>query len=181
MHRRGFGIERAERRAWTLLHGSGCGRGGLLQQHDQNADATGRSQHAVALITESLAAAFPRQCLQMACAVTRRRFPVGASPTRQPLQPEATGAAMEATKWLKPSDSGSRLGDLRECTGRNASERRALFHGMLHFLHSSFFVRPGIPFLRPDPQDCKAGARRSCQGWPSPQPCGVLRPCQATP
>jgi hypothetical protein len=26
------------------------------------------------------------------CAVTRRRFPVGASPTRQPLQPEATGA-----------------------------------------------------------------------------------------
>jgi len=38
-------------------------------------------------------------------------------------QPEATGAAME--EWLKPSDSGSRLGDLRECTGRNASERRA--------------------------------------------------------
>ena len=30
-------------------------------------------------------------------------FPVGVSPTRQPLQPEATGAAMEATKWLKPS------------------------------------------------------------------------------
>ena len=34
----------------------------------------------------------------------RRRFPVGASPTRQPLQPEATGAVMEVTKWLKPSD-----------------------------------------------------------------------------
>jgi hypothetical protein len=45
------------------------------------------------------------------CAVTRRRFPVGASPTRQPLQPEATGAGMEATKCLKPSDSGSRSGD----------------------------------------------------------------------
>jgi hypothetical protein len=30
-------------------------------------------------------------------------FPVGASPTRQPLQPEATGAVMEVTKWLKPS------------------------------------------------------------------------------
>ena len=29
------------------------------------------------------------------CAVTRRRFPVGASPTRQPLQPEATGAVTE--------------------------------------------------------------------------------------
>jgi len=35
------------------------------------------------------------------CAVRRRRFPVGASPTRQPLQPEATGAVMEVTKWLK--------------------------------------------------------------------------------
>ena len=42
----------------------------------------------------------------LACAVKRRRFPVGASPTRQALQPEATGAAMEVTKWLKPSDSG---------------------------------------------------------------------------
>ena len=42
------------------------------------------------------------------CAVERRRFPVGANPTRQPLQPEATGAVMEVTKWLKPSDSVSR-------------------------------------------------------------------------
>jgi hypothetical protein len=49
-----------------------------------------------------------RQCPLMACAVKRRRFPVGANPTRQPLQPEATGAAMEVTKWLKPSDSVSR-------------------------------------------------------------------------
>ncbi len=38
-----------------------------------------------------------------------RRFPVGASPTRQPLQPEATEAVMEVTKWLKPSDSVSRI------------------------------------------------------------------------
>jgi len=37
------------------------------------------------------------------CAVKRWRFPVGASPTRQSLQPEATGAVMEVTKWLKPS------------------------------------------------------------------------------
>jgi hypothetical protein len=43
------------------------------------------------------------QCPLNVCAVTRRRFPVGASPTRQPLQPEATGAVMEVTKWLKPS------------------------------------------------------------------------------
>ena len=34
------------------------------------------------------------------CAVKRRRFPVGASPTRRPLQPEATGAGMEVTKCL---------------------------------------------------------------------------------
>ena len=32
---------------------------------------------------------------------------------------------MEVTKWLKPSDSGSHLGDRRECAGRNASERCA--------------------------------------------------------
>ena len=47
----------------------------------------------------------------LACAVQRRRFPVGASPTRQPLQPEAIGAVMEVTKWLKPSISASRIGD----------------------------------------------------------------------
>jgi len=46
-------------------------------------------------------------------------------PPGQLLQPEATGAIMEVTKWLKPSDSGSRIGDRRECAGRNASERRA--------------------------------------------------------
>src|SRR5689334_5731216 len=42
------------------------------------------------------------QWLVLACAVRRRRFPVGVSPTRQPLQPEAIGAVMEVTKWLKP-------------------------------------------------------------------------------
>ena len=44
-----------------------------------------------------------RECLLFACAMRRRRFPVGASPTRRTLQPEATGAVMEVTKWLKPS------------------------------------------------------------------------------
>src|SRR5882757_6143387 len=92
---------------------------------------------------------------------------------------------MEVTKWLKPSDSVSRIGDsasVQAATRVNAEqtlygafEVKHLFHGILHFLHSSFFVRLGIPFLRPDPQYCKAGARRSCQGWPSPHPCGVLR------
>ena len=33
----------------------------------------------------------------------RRRFSRGARPTRRTLQPEATGAVMEVTKWLKPS------------------------------------------------------------------------------
>jgi hypothetical protein len=43
--------------------------------------------------------------------VIRRRFPVGASPTRPSLQPEAAGAAKEVTNWLKPSEWGSRIGD----------------------------------------------------------------------
>src|SRR6266852_1732344 len=42
---------------------------------------------------------------------TRRRFPVGASPTRKTLQPEATGTVMELTKWLKPLVSVSQIGD----------------------------------------------------------------------
>ncbi len=37
------------------------------------------------------------------CAVLRRRSSVGANPTRQlSLRPEAIGAVMEVTKWLKP-------------------------------------------------------------------------------
>jgi hypothetical protein len=46
--------------------------------------------------------------LELGATVKRRCFPVGASPTRQPLQPEAPGAVMEVTKWLTPSDSVSR-------------------------------------------------------------------------
>jgi hypothetical protein len=56
--------------------------------------------------------------------VITRRFPAGARATRQPLKPEATGAAMEVTNWPKPSESVSRIGD-RECAGRNVSEHRA--------------------------------------------------------
>jgi hypothetical protein len=41
-----------------------------------------------------------------------------------------------------------------------AFEVKHLFQGILHFLLSSFFVRLGIPFLRPDPHVLKAGARR---------------------
>src|SRR6478752_2013828 len=46
------------------------------------------------------------------------------APPGDSLQPEATGAVMEVTKWLKPSTSGHNRG-LCECAGRNASERRA--------------------------------------------------------
>ena len=46
----------------------------------------------------------------MACAVTRRRFPVGASPTRPPLQPEAIEAVTEVTKWLKRTQHGKPQG-----------------------------------------------------------------------
>ena len=84
---------------------------------------------------------------------------------------------MEVTKWLKPSISVSRIGDsasVQAATRVNAEqalygafEVKHIFYTTLHFLHSSFFVRLGIPFLRPDPQYFKAGARRSCQGWPS--------------
>src|SRR5215813_2891911 len=58
--------------------------------------------------SEHIAIARVYHCPYHPCAVTRRRFPVGANPTRRTLQPEATGAAMEVTKWLKPSDSVSR-------------------------------------------------------------------------
>jgi len=39
-------------------------------------------------------------------------------------QPEAIGAVMEVTKWLKPSIIVSQIGDRGVCR-RNASERRA--------------------------------------------------------
>ena len=59
------------------------------------------------------------------CAVQRRRFPVGARPTRRMLQPEATGAVREVTNWLKPSVKRATNWWLRECAGRNECERRA--------------------------------------------------------
>jgi hypothetical protein len=62
-------------------------------------------------------------CRLRVCAVLRRRFPVGVNPTRRMLQPEATGAVMEATKWLKPSGKRATNWWQRECAGRNASER----------------------------------------------------------
>ncbi len=54
------------------------------------------------------------RCPGWVCAVVRRRSSVGANPTPQlSLRPEATGAIMDATKWLKPSESVSRIGEPR--------------------------------------------------------------------
>ena len=50
---------------------------------------------------------------------------MGATPTRRTLQPEATGAVMEVTIWLKPSVSVPRFGGSCACAGRNVSECRA--------------------------------------------------------
>src|SRR5215471_8798239 len=51
----------------------------------------------------------------------------------------------------------------------------------LHFLHTSFFVRLGNPFLRPDPHVLEAGARRGSQGRPSLWAGGTLSRLQAAP
>src|ERR1700737_2759643 len=73
----------------------------------------------------AIEAHFRSESLLLACAVKRRRFPVGASPARQSLQPEAIGAVMEGPKWLKPSISVSRFGDgggVRAATRVNAGQ-----------------------------------------------------------
>src|SRR5674476_1341091 len=49
--------------------------------------------------------------------------------------------------------------------------------GSPYFFFVSFFVRFESLFLRPDRGFAHAGARRSCQGWPLYQPCGILQPC----
>ena len=49
-----------------------------------------------------------QECPPPGCAVKRRRFSVGENPTRQLLQPDATGATVEVTKRLKPSVKLSR-------------------------------------------------------------------------
>src|SRR5271165_700945 len=61
----------------------------------------------------------------MACAVLRRRFPVGERPTRRNAPAGSTGATIEETTWLKPSGKRATTWWQRECAGRNASERRA--------------------------------------------------------
>ena len=60
----------------------------------------------------------------MQCAVKRRRFSVGANPTRQlSLQPVAIGAVEEVTNLLKPSVQRVALGDLAKVQAVTSSER----------------------------------------------------------
>ena len=59
------------------------------------------------------------------CAVKGGAFQWVRNPPGDSLQPEATGAVMEVTKWLKPSVQRATNWWPRECAGRNASERRA--------------------------------------------------------
>ena len=137
-------------------------------------------------------ARMPRpQCRFRVCAVKRRRFPVGANPTRQPLQPEATGAAMEVTKWLKPSDSGSRTGDRAGVQAATRVNAEQALYGVFFvkgfrqrnasFLLHRFLCSISQPFLRPDAPFAHGGAHRGRQGWPSHQPFRMLRPGQAMP
>ena len=61
------------------------------------------------------------------------------------------------------------------------SGSQALFHDILQCLHTSFFVRHEIPFIRPDPYELEAGAHRGCQGRPSLHPGRTLQHFQAAP
>jgi hypothetical protein len=56
------------------------------------------------LVSDQSSASCPSANVRYGCAPWEGgAFPVGASPTRPSLQPEATGAVMEVLKWLKPS------------------------------------------------------------------------------
>jgi hypothetical protein len=123
----GDGMNRPE--AQTRNHPTGPAGGGATRKK--------RRETPCALVTASgpSGALTPSSCIrrrkadsphrqQRVCAVGRRRFPVGEIPTRQMLQPEATGATVEVTKRLKPSGNACHeLRWQRECAGRNASER----------------------------------------------------------
>jgi hypothetical protein len=91
-------------------------------------------------------------------AMTRPLFSTGIPPLRRyygAVRPSPAHRYFQPRGW-------SRLRLVWGLYRQAVSKRRSLF---LAFL-IGFFVRAGIPFLRPDAQYCKAGARRSCQGWP---------------
>ncbi len=88
----------AARKSGAVLDEQGSGDGDLRQLES---DATAVAHDLRSNLDQLLAQR--RQCPLWVCAVVRRRSSVGANPTRQlSLRPEAIGAVMEVTKWLKP-------------------------------------------------------------------------------
>ena len=71
------------------------------------------------------------------------------APPGDSLQPEATGAGMEATKCLKPSGSGSRIGDrasvqaATRVNAEQASHDEGLVKGSHHGCASCIVARAG--------------------------------------
>ena len=65
----------------------------------------------------------------------RRRFPVGANPTRQSLQPEAIGAVMEVTKWLKTRKNKFMVKRKTQAK-RLARKLKAIREEMKHRMHA---------------------------------------------
>src|SRR6266851_1859702 len=135
-----------------------------------------------------------QRCPLLVCAVQRRRFPVGANPIRQPLQPEAIGAVMEVTKWLKPSISVSRIGDSASVQAATRVNAKQALYGLCQggvslgdrsahlFSFVSFFVRSESPFLRPDLHlACRWRAQKLSRLAVAPTLSDKLRRCQATP
>src|ERR1700751_45539 len=59
------------------------------------------------------------------CAVTRRRFPVGASPTRRFAPAGSNRSSHGGNEMAEPFDERLTNWGQRECAGRNASERHA--------------------------------------------------------
>jgi hypothetical protein len=109
-------------------------------------------------------------------------LPVGSLPTAMtcPLRSTSITPASSLLQGSPPLSgasvlSASRLEPLAPCMGLFLSRS---FGTPAHLLHQ-FLCSIRKPFLRPDPRFAHVVARRSCQGWPSHQPSGMLRPCQA--
>src|SRR6516164_7318621 len=90
------------------------------------------------------------------------------APPGDSLQPEAIGAVMEVTKWLKPSISVSRFGDsasVQAATRVNAEQALyGSFSVKWFFVCCRFLVWSGKAVPRPVACDQVRGARGRCQG-----------------
>jgi hypothetical protein len=93
------------------------------------------------------------QCPANVCAVPRRRLPVGASPTRRTLQPEATGAVMDAASRL----NGTSLSNHNSSPGPSKA-MPFLAVGTSDSVDSDICTISG--FLRQDPRDPAVTVRR---------------------